>query len=238
MLVISCQSCGTEVLATRRTRKFCDGCKAVRHNEVARQSEKRRPPRFRGEIKQKECAACHAAFVTPKDYQRYCPTCKQTAEANGPSGTYYLRTAGAPIPSQATCPTCGEPFAPKAIRQRFCSRPCHSRSLLSRAGEKINNRMRAGTHASLKGTKNGRSWQDLAGYTTQDLKRHIERQFAPGMTWDKMGEWHIDHRLPLASFDFSSPDDPAFRAAWSLTNLQPLWAEDNIRKRAKVTCLL
>ena len=67
---------------------------------------------------------------------------------------------------------------------------------------------------------------------------HLERQFLPGMTWGNRGEWHIDHIVPLASFTFTSPDDPEFRAAWALTNLRPLWAKDNIRKSAKRTHLI
>ena len=53
-----------------------------------------------------------------------------------------------------------------------------------------------------------------------------------------MGEWHIDHIVPLASFVIAGPDDPELRRAWALTNLRPLWAKDNMRKGAKVETLL
>lgn len=59
---------------------------------------------------------------------------------------------------------------------------------------------------------------------------HLERQFLPGMTWENRGEWHIDHIRPLCSFQFQTPDCPQFREAWALTNLQPLWAQDNLKK--------
>lgn len=98
--------------------------------------------------------------------------------------------------------------------------------------------MRAGIWATIKGKKNGRQWQSLVGYSVDDLKRHLERQFTKGMTWGTFGDWHIDHRRPLASFSFDGPEDPEFKAAWALTNLQPLWAPDNIAKRARLTCLL
>lgn len=89
----------------------------------------------------------------------------------------------------------------------------------------------AAIYHALKGTgKGGKSWQQLVGYKTPDLARHLERQFLPGMTWDNYGEWHVDHIVPVASFNFSSPDDPDFRACWALTNLRPLWSGDNIRK--------
>jgi len=60
-------------------------------------------------------------------------------------------------------------------------------------------------------------------------------QFRPGMSWENYGEWHIDHRVPIAAFKFSSPLDPGFRACWRLTNLRPLWRVDNQIKSAKCT---
>jgi hypothetical protein len=91
---------------------------------------------------------------------------------------------------------------------------------------------------SLKDGKNGRSWEELVGYTTADLMRHLERQFLPGMTWENRCAWHLDHIQPLASFNFTTPSDPDFKAAWSLPNLRPLWACDNLRKSAQRTHLL
>lgn len=84
----------------------------------------------------------------------------------------------------------------------------------------------------------GRAWECLVGYDLAELRVHIERQFAKGMTWANMGEWHIDHIIPLASFSFSGTEDPEFKAAWALTNLRPLWAADNIRKRDKLVSLI
>lgn len=107
--------------------------------------------------------------------------------------------------------------AQKRLRTYFTSAICHS----------------------LKGTgKGGRSWEAILGYSSDDLRAHLERQFAKGMSWDNYGEWHVDHIVPVASFEFDSADHPDFAACWSLTNLQPLWARDNIAKRAKRVTLL
>lgn len=80
--------------------------------------------------------------------------------------------------------------------------------------------------------KNGRPWQSLVGYTLHDLREHIEKQFKPGMSWDNHGlyGWHIDHIIPKSFFIFNSTDDVEFKYCWSLDNLQPLWAIDNLRK--------
>ncbi len=94
----------------------------------------------------------------------------------------------------------------------------------------INERMSASVRQSLILGKQGWRWESLVGYTLADLMAHLEAQFLPGMSWENRGEWHIDHIRPLCSFDFQTPDDPQFREAWALTNLQPLWAVDNLRK--------
>lgn len=81
--------------------------------------------------------------------------------------------------------------------------------------------------------KGGRKWEHLVGYTLADLMAHLERQFLKGMTWDNRRQWHIDHIVPKSSFKYQSPDDPEFKAAWALTNLRPIWAAENIKKRDK-----
>lgn len=77
--------------------------------------------------------------------------------------------------------------------------------------------------------KHGHPTQDL-GCTLKDLISYIEARMFSGMTWDNRAEglWHIDHREPLSSFDLT--DREQFLEAWHFTNLQPLWAEDNISK--------
>lgn len=84
-------------------------------------------------------------------------------------------------------------------------------------------------------SKNSRRTFDLLGYTSEDLRAHLEGQFRDGMSWENYGirGWHIDHIRPLASFCYETPDDPEFKKAWALSNLQPLWAVDNWRKHAK-----
>lgn len=101
---------------------------------------------------------------------------------------------------------------------------------------RVGNRIRN----ALKNHETGRGGKtfDLLGYTPQELASHLERQFLPGMSWQNTSEWHIDHIVPLSSFDVSSKDDPELKRAWALTNLRPLWAEDNIRKGSKRVTLL
>ena len=86
---------------------------------------------------------------------------------------------------------------------------------------------------SLKGNKNGHHWESLVGYTLNELINHIEKQFTEGMSWENYGKWHLDHRIPKSAFNFSKPSHIDFKKYWALSNLQPLWAKDNLRKHAK-----
>lgn len=71
-------------------------------------------------------------------------------------------------------------------------------------------------------------------YTPNELQSHIESQFKDGMSWDNRSEWHIDHIIPVSHFNYDSPYHPEFVFCWSLFNLQPLWAFDNISKNSRL----
>lgn len=84
---------------------------------------------------------------------------------------------------------------------------------------------------ALSGSKKAGRTEAVLGYSADDLHAHLEARFLPGMTWANYGKWHIDHIRPLSSFDFSLRSSVA--EANALTNLQPLWAADNMRKGAR-----
>ncbi|WP_238908109.1 hypothetical protein [Achromobacter ruhlandii] len=96
--------------------------------------------------------------------------------------------------------------------------------------ERIANSVRARMWAALKGKTSGACLSRL-GYSLEDLRAHLERRFQQGMTWENYGKWHIDHIRPCASFDLT--DAQQFAECWSLENLQPLWAAENVRKGAR-----
>jgi membrane-associated HD superfamily phosphohydrolase len=81
--------------------------------------------------------------------------------------------------------------------------------------------------------KNGHYFEIL-GYTPEELINHLEKQFKDGMTWDNYGDFHIDHIIPISSFNIQEIGDEEFMKCWSLSNLQPMWGEENIRKSNKI----
>lgn len=68
--------------------------------------------------------------------------------------------------------------------------------------------------------KAGSAVSDL-GCSIEEFKKYLEAKFKPGMTWDNIGEWHLDHIIPLASYDLT--DRIHFLKACHYTNIQPLW---------------
>lgn len=84
----------------------------------------------------------------------------------------------------------------------------------------------------LTGLKKARRTEEILGYTKNDLVEHLAKQFQPGMSWENHGEWHIDHIIPVSVMIKRGVTDPKIVNA--LSNLQPLWAEDNHRKSAKI----
>jgi len=105
---------------------------------------------------------------------------------------------------------------------------------------RIKRNLRARVNRCVRGmVKNGSAVKDL-GCTVEKLKKYLEKQFysnsktGESMTWENYGlyGWHIDHVKPLISFDLS--DREQFLKACNYTNLQPLWAQDNLAKGHKI----
>lgn len=90
--------------------------------------------------------------------------------------------------------------------------------------------MRDSLRRVLKIEKNGRT-EDILGYTRSDLVSHIESQFTKGMSWENHGEWHIDHVTSISEMLDSGITCP--REINCLSNLMPIWAEENRKKHAK-----
>ena len=98
-------------------------------------------------------------------------------------------------------------------------------------------RMRHYLRARLYDALKKKSWyktthfSNYIGCTLEELIKHMESKFTSGMSWENQGEWHIDHIIPLSSA--STPEE--LYKLCHYTNLQPLWAKDNLQKSDKLS---
>lgn len=173
--------------------------------------------------------------------QRVCSTCRQTLAAHT-DNFYGDRSKGLGLAN--VCRRCDaerkrsfEAANRETVRERH--RLLQRRLRKTSPKHALKHRITWHLRHALRAKRSVR-WAELVGYTADELKAHIERQFTKGMNWEAYlrGEIHIDHIIPLSSFKFEDERDPEFRAAWALTNLRPLWAAENIRKSDKRLHLL
>lgn len=94
----------------------------------------------------------------------------------------------------------------------------------------VNGRIRAGLK-NVNCKKNNNTIKYI-GCSIDFLKKYLERQFKKGMTWENYGKygWHIDHIIPLSS---AKTEEEMLKLV-HYTNLQPLWATENLSKNAKI----
>tara|TARA_R110002096_G_scaffold30185_4_gene90236 strand:- start:2248 stop:2838 length:591 start_codon:yes stop_codon:yes gene_type:complete len=81
-----------------------------------------------------------------------------------------------------------------------------------------------------KGYSKDTKTQQMLGIDWEIAKQYIERQFKKGMNWSNQGEWHIDHIIPLAS----AKTTDRLKQLCHYTNLQPMWAEENLSKKDSI----
>lgn len=256
VLTISCADCGAVVETRSRKRLYCDGCKHVR--ELAMGAEyratKKKPPR------KYTCERCgNEGECNGRGRHKYCEDCKVIVKREQGRANDANRRQRTIVGLPYTCEICAEEFIRNHGKQVVCKdcvkivnaergrRWAKENPDKVRANAKAHNdkrrstpkghlewTMRTAVRRALGGNeKAGRRTFDLLGYTADELKRHLEAQFTEGMSWENYGEWHIDHRIPLAAHEYESAECPDFKRAWALTNLQPLWALENMSKGAK-----
>jgi hypothetical protein len=117
-------------------------------------------------------------------------------------------------------------------QQDFGFRLQHSMSQAARSMMKSNG-----------GNKAGKSFFTSVGYTKKEMQSNIESKFEYWMNWDNYGKynpktwddndsstwkWNIDHIIPQAKLPYTSEKDVNFKKCWSLNNLRPYSAKQNL----------
>lgn len=95
---------------------------------------------------------------------------------------------------------------------------------------RLANNLRSRIWSALNGINKSKTTIELIGCNIETLWLHLESKFEKGMNRSNYGEWHVDHIIPCCKFDMTKIEDQ--KKCFHYTNLQPLWAMDNLRKSA------
>lgn len=214
-------NCGAMVEWRTNKQIYCESCRLEKKRAVARVvMAKQRIKKGIKPVKgvQHKCSVCGMMYDRVVVHSHRCEKCQAEFTT--------ARTRAVSVTKRSTEE--GRKYTSEWFKEKYAGDP----------GWRVSAHMRTLIHRALGKAKAGRSWKTFVDYSLEELMAHLERQFKPGMTWENKGDWHIDHIIPRSSFEYSSPDDPEFKKCWSLSNLQPLWAIDNIRKNAKTDYLI
>ena len=228
-----CIHCGTEFTSTNRQQtKFCS---TKCSSSWWKAEERRRTVERRARISPRKCAGCDLSFTPSMCDDRiiYCSHDCNLEHAKKKKRVDTKRRQAQL--EERCCATCEKKFKPRRAKtyksQKYCSTECSFNHLNRRLSNNVACQVRKALRA--RGMKKSKRTFPSLGYDVHQLASHLESQFVEGMSWDNMGEWHIDHVRPKSTFTFTSMNDPEFKACWALENLQPLWATDNLSKGAK-----
>lgn len=154
------------------------------------------------------------------------------------------------------CKWCKKEFKRYDIKNGFCSRTCAGKKYYEDGTydswkkfvspkrtpeEEIQHRLRKRVSWHVRNylkkqliPKESATWQKL-DYSPEELKEHLESLFDENMSWENYGTyWHIDHIIPQSKLLYKTLDDDNFKTCWSLENLRPLEAIENIKKSNKI----
>ena len=101
---------------------------------------------------------------------------------------------------------------------------------------KITASISCGVWRSLKRNKAKHHWENLVGYTLEDLIKRLKNTIPLGYKWEDFlnGLLHLDHIIPISAFNFTKPEHLDFKNCWTLSNLQLLPANENRIKNKKI----
>jgi hypothetical protein len=240
-----CDECSAKNKARKAGR--CDHKKPLLKNGKERQicfecAPKKTSVSIKGASKH-FCMACGVQYVANIKSSKYC---SNNCRVDAGNATASVKVAAKSLEKNRkprSCPGCKIEFCgiDSARLSKYCQPSCKSRHI--EKNRFANNplyalraRVRCLIYNSLKkrGYKKDSTTQEILGCTVLEFKRHIERQFLPGMSWDLRGAIHIDHIVPSSSAE----TEAEVIALSHFTNLRPMWAAENMRKSDSITHLI
>jgi hypothetical protein len=202
----------------------------------------------------KKCKICNNIYIPINSNQKYCIGCKPNIK-NINWNKWYRSNKGYEPHIKINCIICNKEFIRKNIRQKYCrnkecklaylrlKRPINyaknKKKIIEERRNDINYcimnklRMRISCAVKSQGTYKAKRTVELVGCSVIELKKYLENKFKDGMNWSNYSRigWHIDHIQPCCSFDLTKEEEQT--KCFHYTNLQPLWAKENLIKSDK-----
>lgn len=231
-------------LSEDRKNRLNEYYKEGRYKDKQKQAHKKR---YIPSLYNNECVVCGKEFISNKPNKITCSEeCKNENKKSWGIKRYQKRKVVKPD-KHFICVICGSDFivsGNKGGRFKTCSAQCKTKaSTKCDARKSASHKIACFIRNTLKRKKDKGLVIRTSKYITykfKDLKVHIESHFKEGMSWDNYGlhGWHIDHIMPLSAFTFFDKDgninEGDIKEAMGLSNLQPLWAKENLRKANKI----
>jgi hypothetical protein len=222
----NCHKCG--VIYTRKVAhgRYCSPCADKVTLESARikslQKARERGNRVMGSSQ--KCKNCGVVYILEKRCAKYCKECKVLSNNNALpfmrewQKSYKLHYYKNPVNKRRTLDVANE-----LRRKRLQNDPLYV--MIGRIRARIRGVFRANGYS-----KSCRTFE-IIGCSYEYLKEHLESKFVDGMAWENRNLWHIDHIIPLS---YAKSEQDIIKLS-HYTNLQPLWAIENLRKSNRIT---
>lgn len=225
-----CQTCGCECLRTGQRQKVCKVCAGIAAKARQKAWREANREKIRAKIDPEKNRAKVREWAKKNPERAKAQAAKTYANNKALAIARAAKWAAENPDRRREISTESARKARSVNPEQFRAAKIRRRSVpANRLHESISTYIRI----CLRKNKSGATWESLVGYTLNDLVAHLTGLFENGMSMENYGEWHIDHIRPIASFTISSSEDDDFRKCWALSNLQPLWASDNMRKGSK-----
>lgn len=197
----TCTKCGEAPAITNSD--FCQGCISEARLEKKRQYAVKKRLEFGLSVLGGDfpCELCSTATPRLNNGQKYCPACSASEKKR-------LEAIGRQRRKGKTKRTVEQPEVVRARQRAWvkqnpekvrASRLKHDAVRLSSPRWRMENAVRCGIRRGIRpGSKGDMRTFEAVGFSPEQLRKHLELQFLPGMSWENYGAWHVDHRLPLS----------------------------------------
>jgi hypothetical protein len=224
---------------------WCKGC--IKDHQANKESQRKI---YSSAVKY--CSSCGISYGGSKRYCDPCGQLKRNERSLVELNKSRIKNQSIHVINECLCRRCnlvkpindffdGNKEARPKIKPRVCV-DCYTKKAIIDKKEyrkkqrknpiwkiKKNLRRRLSDMIKTKGINPDQSKSKYIGCSSNYFKKHLSSMFTKKMNWDNYGSyWHVDHILPVSSFDHTNEQE--IKKCWHWSNLRPLEAQENMNK--------